>query len=154
MNINYTTSLIPSGGQVALAAVNTQCVMSQMVSSDTEVGLRHAFTNVKYDDSVHGENMRATGQFKPPRMMMDSDTERAADQFTQVLWCHVVKMSKTRMSPRTFSLLSYLYIHKCFIYMYRFSFFSFITNIYKDNYDSLSINEQFSTSVLEMLKPV
>lgn len=56
------------------------------------------------------------------------------------------------MSPHTFSLLSYLYIHKCYLYI--FSFFSFITNIYKDNYDSLTINEQFSTSVQEMLKPV
>lgn len=44
-----------------------------------------------------------------------------------------------------------MFLHPQVLYI---SFFSLITNIYKDNYDSLSINEQLSTSGLEMLKPV
>lgn len=54
------------------------------------------------------------------------------------------------MSPHTFSTVV-MFLHPQVLYI---SFFSLNTNIYKDNYDSLSINEQLSTSGLEMLKPV
>lgn len=36
-----------------------------------------------------------------------------------------------------------MFLHPQVLYI---SFFSFITNIYKDNYDSLSIDEQLGTS--------
>lgn len=44
-----------------------------------------------------------------------------------------------------------VFLHPQVLYTSSFSLF---TNIYKDNYDSLSINDQLSKSGLEMLKPV
>lgn len=47
-------------------------------------------------------------------------------------------MSKTDESTHNFTVV--MFLHPQVLYI---SFFSFITNIYKDNYVSLNINEQF-----------
>lgn len=119
------------------------------VSSDVQdVGLRHTFTTTEYDDSKHEENVRNHRPVKSSCMITDSNTKQATIQCIG-LWCHFVKMSKTDESTHSFTVV--MFLHPQVLYI---SFLSFITNIYKDNYDSLGINEQLSTSGLEMLKPV
>lgn len=131
VNINDVVSPVTPGGLRSRWLVIPPTVRSG-VQDD---GLTsHTFKTIKYDDEARRKRV-SHRPVQSPCMITGSNTKQATIHCSDLWWlfCRHV------LSPHTSSLLSCLYIHKCYIYI---SMFSFNTNIYKDNYDSLIINEQ------------